>query len=150
MGLLNKWTKKKEKEQLEAADRNESDIDVAEVKESEKSEKAAEAPAKKAPAKKAKVVSLSKDVLVRPYVSEKAVMSEAKGVYTFVVTKDATKIDVKKAVKAQYGVLPKTVRMMNMDGKKVRFGRFYGRRSDWKKAVVTVPKGQSISIHEGV
>ena len=144
MGLLNKWSKKKEKEQLEAVESKEQDV-VVEKKEETKEEKTE----KKAPLK-APVVTTVKDVIVKPFISEKAVMQEAKGVYTFIVTSDATKIDVKNAVKAHYGVLPKKVRVMNFDGKKVRFGRYYGRRSDWKKAIVTVPKGQSISIHEGV
>lgn len=91
-----------------------------------------------------------KDVLVRPVVSEKTVSAESKGVYTFVVSLDATKIDIKNAVKAKYGVLPKTVRVMNVEGKRTRFGRRKGRRNDWKKAVVTVAKGQTLNIHEGV
>lgn len=89
-------------------------------------------------------------VLVRAIVSEKSTMNEAHGVYTFEVTKEATKIDVKNAVRAQYGVQPTGVRMLNVDGKNVRFGRYMGRRNHWKKAVVTLTKGTTIDIHEGV
>jgi len=47
-------------------------------------------------------------------------------------------------------VIPKKVRIINVEGKKVRFGRQFGRRSDWKKAIITLAKNQSINIHEGV
>ena len=40
--------------------------------------------------------------------------------------------------------------MINVEGKKVRHGRNKGKRKEWKKAIVTLPAGQSISIHEGV
>ncbi len=89
-------------------------------------------------------------VLVRPLVSEKAAHAEIKGVYTFVVTKDATKTQVMAAVEQVYGVRPAQVRTVNVEGKEVRFGRTVGRRKDWKKAIVTLPAGQTISIHTGV
>lgn len=89
-------------------------------------------------------------VLVRPYVSEKAAVAESLGAYTFVVASSATKHAVAQAVKDVYGIRPVSVRMMHMQGKQVRAGRAFARRSDWKKAVVTLPKGQSIRIHEGV
>ena len=89
-------------------------------------------------------------VLIRPFISEKAAIAETNGVYTFVVVDTATKIEIRNAVKQVYGVEPKKVRVMNMEGKAKRYGRNRGRRSDWKKAIVTLPKGQSISIHEGV
>ncbi|HYE60083.1 MAG TPA: 50S ribosomal protein L23 [Candidatus Kapabacteria bacterium] len=89
-------------------------------------------------------------VLVRPYVSEKAVTQEARGTYTFVVHADATKLSVKEAVKKMYGVMPEAVRMVNVEGKDARFGRYTGKRHDWKKAIITLPKGKTISIHTGV
>lgn len=89
-------------------------------------------------------------VLVRAIVSEKSSMNEARSVYTFEVVKSATKIDIKNAVRAQYGVQPHTVRMINVEGKNVRFGRYMGRRNDWKKAIVSLPKGTTLDVHEGV
>jgi len=88
--------------------------------------------------------------LLHPHVTEKAATLASQGVYVFVVNKKATRIDVGAAVKAIYGVQPKSVRVINMDGKSVRFGRFNGRRSDWKKAMVTLPKGATIDVHQGV
>lgn len=90
------------------------------------------------------------EVLIRPIMSEKAMIGEGNSQYTFYVAKDANKIDVKAAVRAQYGVLPKRVHMLNIEGKRVQFGRRKGRRNDMKKAVVFLAKGQTIAIHEGV
>ena len=91
-----------------------------------------------------------KRVLVRAVVSEKATIGEATGIYTFIVDNKATKIDVKNAVRTTYGVLPKMVRIVNVEGKKVRFGGFAGRRKDSKKAFVTLKPGTTIDIHAGV
>lgn len=89
-------------------------------------------------------------VLVRPIVSEKSTVAEGRGAYTFVVSRTATKVDIKNAVRAVYGVQPTMVRVMNFDGKAVRFGARFGRRQDWKKAIVTLPEGKTIDIHAGV
>lgn len=88
-------------------------------------------------------------VLLHPQVSEKATAAEVSGRYTFIVARDADKVRIKDAVQAIYGVRPVKVRTINMNGKQVRFGWREGRRSDWKKAVVILPKGKSITIHEG-
>lgn len=90
------------------------------------------------------------DILVRPYVSEKAAHGEARGIYTFVVSGRATKISVKHVVLHRYGVLPKDVRMINMEGKRKQKAQSGAKRSDWKKAIVVLPPGKSINIHEGV
>lgn len=89
-------------------------------------------------------------VLIRPVLSEKTARQEAEGLYTFAVAKNATKNSIKQAVRQVYGVVPIGVRMINGQGKWVRFGRFTGRRTDCKKALVVLKKGQSIRIHEGV
>ncbi len=88
--------------------------------------------------------------ILHPMLSEKSLAAEAKGVYTFVIEKNATKVDVKNEVKARYGVLPTDVRVINTEGKRKRVGTRQGRRSDVRKAMVTLPKGKTISIHEGV
>ena len=89
-------------------------------------------------------------LLFKPLISEKAAKGEAAGVYTFIIDKDANKFDVKKSIKEAYGVEPKKVRIIHIEGKRVYFGQKPGKRSDWKKAIVTLPKGKTISIHEGV
>lgn len=89
-------------------------------------------------------------VFVRPVLSEKALYGEAKGVYTFLVDRQANKTLVKQAVKEVYGVTPRRVRIVNVEGKQMRFGAVRGRRKDVKKAVVTLPEGKTIQVHEGV
>lgn len=119
---------------------------MAILKKSKKIESTTEAP-KAAPSSKA---ANAPAVLLRAIVSEKSTMNEGRGVYTFEVIKTATKIDVKNAVRLLYGVSPLAVRMINVEGKQVRFGQTMGRRSDWKKAIVTLPEGTTLDVHEGV
>lgn len=88
--------------------------------------------------------------LVRPVITEKATDLSADNKYAFVVEKAANKIEVAKAIKAVYGVEPVAVNIINMQGKKVARGRIRGQRKDWKKAIVTLKKGDTISIYEGV
>ena len=96
------------------------------------------------------IVGSAHRVMVKPLVSEKATIAESENRYTFVVEKNATKSDIKRAIKQIYGVDPLKVRVINVQGKVLRFGRKYGKRKDWKKAFVTLSKGQSIRVHEGV
>lgn len=89
-------------------------------------------------------------VLLRPIVSEKASHQQAHNQYFFHVAVDANKIEVAKAVKDVYGIAPLKVNMIRVEGKTVSRGRQQGRRKDWKKAVVTLPEGKTISLYEGV
>ncbi|EKD67187.1 MAG: 50S ribosomal protein L23 [uncultured bacterium] len=114
-----------------------------------------EAKAPKAVAKKTVVgtpssVQAIRRVLLGAHVSEKAASVEASGVYTFRVAGDATKGEVVSAIHANYGIKPVAVRMLNIEGKNVRFGRSMGKRKDWKKAIVTLPKESHIDIHSGI
>lgn len=89
-------------------------------------------------------------ILVKPLVSEKSAVEEAHGRYCFVVALSASKTDIKRAVHAVYGIMPVRVRTSIIDGKRMRFGSRLGRRSEWKKAVVHLPKGKTITVHKGV
>lgn len=89
-------------------------------------------------------------VLRHPLVTEKAADAEARGTYTFVVDRRSTKVQIRQAIKAVYGVTPRAVRISNVEGKRANFGQRRGKRADWKKALVTLPKGQTIRVHEGV
>jgi len=89
-------------------------------------------------------------VLVKPLVTEKATDLSSSNKYVFVVTNAANKIEVAKAVYAVYGVRPVSVNIISMKGKQVTRGRIKGKRKDWKKAIVTLKKGDSIKIYEGV
>ncbi|MBI4592469.1 50S ribosomal protein L23 [Candidatus Uhrbacteria bacterium] len=90
------------------------------------------------------------DVIVKPLISEKSATLAGANQYVFVVRKNANRLQVRAAIKTMYGVSPESVNLLNVRGKKVRFGRREGSRSDWKKAIVTLPAGQTINVHEGV
>lgn len=89
-------------------------------------------------------------ILVKPLVTEKVSNLGVLNKYVFVVARDANKIEVAKAIREIYGVKPVGVNVIKMSGKKARYGRINGRRKDWKKAIVTLPAGQTIKIYEGV
>lgn len=91
------------------------------------------------------------EILVRPIITEKShTKLDELGAYTFVVAKDANKIEIAKAVEKQFNVKVKTVRTMRYAGKQKRVGRWIGRKAAWKKAVVTLAQGDTIEIFEGV
>lgn len=89
-------------------------------------------------------------VLVKPLVTEKATDLTADNKYIFVVAGNANKIEVAKAINVVYGVKPVKVNIISMKGKAVSRGKVKGQRKDWKKAIVSLKKGDSIKIYEGV
>lgn len=86
----------------------------------------------------------------KPHITEKSAVSQSLNKYTFVVDSRATKTDVKRAIKEMYNVEPVAINMVNVEGKATRRGATTGRRGDYKKALITLPKGKTIAIHEGV
>lgn len=85
------------------------------------------------------------EIMLRPHISEKTIALGQKGVYTFQVHPDANKIQVKLAFFNMYGHMPAKVTIANQLGKTVRSGRTTGTRAAWKKATVSLPKGQVIT-----
>ena len=91
------------------------------------------------------------DVIVRPVVTEKSTDElDRHGAYTFVVAKDANKIEIAHAVERLFNVRVRAVRTMRYRGKDRRVGRTVGRRASWKKAIVTLREGDTIPLFEGV
>jgi large subunit ribosomal protein L23 len=85
------------------------------------------------------------DVIRRPLVTEKTTLLREDGkTVVFEVAREANKIDVKRAVEKLLGAKVDGVRTANTHGKLKRQGRFVGRRSDWKKAYVTLKDGQKL------
>ncbi|MDD5750572.1 MAG: 50S ribosomal protein L23 [Candidatus Pacebacteria bacterium] len=85
-------------------------------------------------------------VLRAPRITEKAVILQDKNQYVFKVAGSASKSEAKKAVEEVYNVDVLKVRMISIPAKKKRLGRTSGWQSGYKKAVVTVKKGQDIEI----
>ena len=100
-------------------------------------------------AKKQEVDARHYDVILAPHITEKStLLSEHNGV-VFKVANDATKPQIKEAVEALWGVKVTCVNTIVQKGKTKRWkGRPY-KRSDTKKAIVTLAEGQSIDITEG-
>jgi large subunit ribosomal protein L23 len=92
------------------------------------------------------------EVIRRPLITEKsAVQRETDNVIAFEVHRDANKIEVLRAVQAQFKVKVAEVRIANCHGKVRRQGKFSGRRPDWKKAYVRLAAGEkTIEFFEGM
>lgn len=86
-------------------------------------------------------------ILVAPHVSEKAArVGEKANQYVFRVRTDASKPEIRAAVELMFDVTVEGVQVVNVAGKEKRFGRFVGRRNDWKKAYVSLKDGQTIDF----
>jgi len=90
------------------------------------------------------------DVLVGPLLTEKgAAMKENENKVLFRVSRQANKIEIKKAVEEIFKVKVDFVSTINCKGKKKRMGKYEGRRADWKKAIITLKEGEKLEIVEG-
>ena len=89
-------------------------------------------------------------IILAPHISEKATfLGEKNNQTVFRVVTDATKNEIKAAVELlwkEQKIEVINVRTINVKGKRKRFGRFMGCRSDWKKAVVSIKEGQELSF----
>ena len=86
-------------------------------------------------------------VLVAPHISEKSTLAaDANGQHVFRVLPGATKSEIKQAVEQLFEVKVSQVRVMNVKGKTKRFGQRNGKRSDWRKAYVSLAQGQDIDF----
>jgi large subunit ribosomal protein L23 len=95
------------------------------------------------------------DVIKSPLITEKAMTlkeqtTDTRQVLTFRVNVRANKIQIKNAVQKIFNVEVDSVRTMNCLGKEVRRGRIAGKKSDWKKAYVTLKPGQTIGEYAEV
>ncbi len=89
-------------------------------------------------------------VLLAPVVSEKSTMAaESNNTVVFKVVTDAAKREIKAAVEKLFEVEVTSVRTVNVKGKTKRHGARFGRRSDWKKAYVTLKDGSEIDFVGG-
>ena len=90
------------------------------------------------------------DILIEPVISEKANMLREQDKYVFIVHPDANKTQIKEAVAALFKVKVIGCTTMNVLGKMKRLRGKPGRTSSYKKAIVRLAKGETISAFEGV
>ncbi|MCH9676552.1 MAG: 50S ribosomal protein L23 [Candidatus Nanopelagicales bacterium] len=90
-----------------------------------------------------------RDILISPVVSEKAYGLLDQNKYTFIVSPDANKTQIKIAVEEVFGVKVTSVNTMNREGKRVRTRTGFGRKASTKRAIVSVAAGDRIDIFGG-
>ena len=91
----------------------------------------------------------SNDVIKRPLITEKAMtVKESLNQYSFEVDTSASKHLIRTTVEKSFKVKVKSVRTLTVLGKQARVGRYQGMKPNWKKAIVTLEKGQKIELFE--
>ncbi|MGH7822752.1 MAG: 50S ribosomal protein L23 [Candidatus Binatia bacterium] len=91
------------------------------------------------------------DAILSPHITEKGTMvNEVGNQVVFRVRRTANKEEIRQAIESYFKVKVTKVHTVNLRGKMRRVGRNIGRRSDWKKAYVTLAEGQRIDFFEGV
>ncbi len=89
-------------------------------------------------------------VILAPVISEKAThIADRHNQVVFRVAPDATKPEIKAAVEMLFKVEVSEVKVANVKGKVKRFGRYFGRRANWKKAYVCLKPGQELNFVAG-
>lgn len=91
-----------------------------------------------------------RDLLIRPIITEKTAQMMEENKYTFQVPLDANKVEIRQAIEAIFNVKVEKVNTVRVLGKTKRMGRFVGKRSDYKKAIVKLVAGQKLPIFEGM
>ena len=100
--------------------------------------------------KQAVVENRHYDVVLRPHITEKTTLLSEHNAVVFKVANDATKPEIKAAVEALFGVTVTGVNTMVVKGKTKRWKGAPYKRSDSKKAIVTLAEGQQIDITTGI
>lgn len=93
---------------------------------------------------------IASDIILKPIITEDSIERLADGKYTFKVAKDATKVEIAKAVETLFDVKVSKVNTISVKGKEKRMGRYVGFRPDWKKAIVTVEGDKTIEFFDGL
>ena len=93
---------------------------------------------------------IASDIIIKPIITEDSIDRLPDGKYTFKVAKDATKVEIAKAVESLFGVEVAKVNTISVKGKEKRMGRYTGFRPDWKKAIVTVKGDKTIEFFDGL
>uniref|UniRef100_A0A832MNL8 Large ribosomal subunit protein uL23 n=1 Tax=Eiseniibacteriota bacterium TaxID=2212470 RepID=A0A832MNL8_UNCEI len=92
-----------------------------------------------------------RSVVRKALITEKGtVLREMRNQYVFEVATDANRIEIKRAIEAIFSVKVRNVQTMQLRGKAKRQGRWVGKRSDWKKAIVTLQPDHKIELFEQI
>ena len=96
-----------------------------------------------------------KEILIKPLITEKmSADTERNNSYGFVVSLAANKIEIKKAVENEYNVTVESVRTLRVDGKAIqrytKTGMVKGRTNSYKKALVSLAKGEVIDFYDNI
>ncbi|ABB13735.1 MULTISPECIES: 50S ribosomal protein L23 [Carboxydothermus] len=91
-----------------------------------------------------------RDIIIRPLITEKSMDLAQENKYTFIVDKNANKIEIKNAIEELFKVKVEKVNTIRVKGKMKRVGRFVGRTPEYKKAIVKLRAGDKIELFEGV
>jgi large subunit ribosomal protein L23 len=92
-----------------------------------------------------------RSIVRRALITEKGtLLRETRSQYHFEVARDANKIEIKRAIETLFSVKVGSVRTQQLRGKVRRQGRYSGKRSDWKKAIVTLKPDQKIELFEQI
>ena len=93
----------------------------------------------------------AQDIILRPIITEKSMTGIGMKKYTFEVAKNATKIDIARAVETLFGVKVCKVNTLHVRGQLRRQGKSEGYTPSWKKAYVTLsPESKTIEFFEGM
>lgn len=92
----------------------------------------------------------ARDIIVKPVITEETVSMMEENKYVFRVSLTANKIEIKQAVEEIFKVKVVEVRTLRVKGKTKRVGRYEGKTSNWKKAIVKLVDGDHIEVFEGL
>lgn len=86
----------------------------------------------------------NKNILIHPIISEKSVRDKEHGKYSFRVDMNSNKSEIKKIVQEKFKVKVEKVNTIKVPSKNRKMGKFSGKTSQWKKAIITLSEGQTI------
>ena len=90
------------------------------------------------------------NMILEPHLTEKVMILKEEGnKVVFKIRKDVNKIELKAAIEDIFKVTVEKINTVNVLGKRKRYGLHQGKRSDWKKAIITLKEGDSIEYFEG-
>lgn len=87
------------------------------------------------------------DIIIAPIITEKTANMETEGKYAFKVDHRANKTEIKQAIEKKFNVKVASINTINSHPKKKRVGRYTGMTNRYKKAIVTLEKGNTISFN---